>query len=222
MTAPLQAVVGVLTGLGFTYESGYGYVSLAHRLVIAKSCSGANYLLAVFGLLAFTVIPSVDGQRRKLAHIFVLAAVAYGVTIVVNSARIALGVVLHDAGVAWGWLTAERVHRLLGITLYFGALLAVHAVARRRAARPRPGMPGWFTTPFVWYGLIAIAVPIVHSLWGGRPERFVEHCASIAAVTLLFAGALALVHGRARRYRAQLSYWTSPPLSQPGPNKKAF
>ncbi len=51
MTGPTQAIVGLLSGIDFTYETGYGYVNLAHRLVISKSCTGVNYLLAVFGLL---------------------------------------------------------------------------------------------------------------------------------------------------------------------------
>ena len=55
MTWPTQALVGLAAGLDFTYEAGYGYVDLAHRLVIAKSCTGVNYLLAVFGLLVATL-----------------------------------------------------------------------------------------------------------------------------------------------------------------------
>jgi exosortase K len=55
LTAPTQALVGALRGIDFTWEAGYGYVSLADRLVIAKSCTGVNFLLAVFGLLVFTV-----------------------------------------------------------------------------------------------------------------------------------------------------------------------
>ena len=104
MTGPTQALVGLVSGIDFTYESGYGYVNFAHRLVISKSCTGVNYLLAVFGLLTFTLVPAVPGQRRKLLLVGALAACAYGVTVVVNSLRIALGVALHEGGFAWGWL----------------------------------------------------------------------------------------------------------------------
>ena len=191
ITAPVQALVGLLTGIAFTYEAGYGYVSFAHRLVIAKSCTGVNYLLAVFGVLTFTVIPSVRGPRTKLLLVGAMVGGAYAVTVAVNAARIALGVVLYEGGVAWGGLTPERVHRLAGIAVYFVALVAVqraaqHAVHPLAAGEPRPSGPAReFLAPLVSYGLVAVVLPFANGALAARPRLFLEHCASIAIVTLL-------------------------------------
>jgi exosortase K len=98
MTGPTQALVTLISGCDFTYESHYGYVSLPHRIVIAKSCTGVNYLLAVFGMLAFTLVPAAAGQRAKALALAAAAAVSYAATVGVNALRIALGIALRDAG----------------------------------------------------------------------------------------------------------------------------
>jgi exosortase K len=189
MTGPTQALVGLLSGIDFTYETGYGYVSFARRLVIAKSCTGVNYLLAVFGLLTFTVVPAVSGRRTKLFLVGGLAACAYGVTVVVNALRIALGVALHEGGFAWGWLSEGRVHRLAGIVIYFLSLVGVHAVGRYALRRSQDGVASpLLTTPLLWYGLVAVALPLLNGAYTARPHLFAEHCAWIVLVTLLLSG----------------------------------
>jgi len=193
MTWPTQALIGLATGIDFSYEAGYGYVDLAHRLVIAKSCTGVNYLLAVFGLLAVTLVPGVAGQARKLAAVAGVAVAAYGVTIVVNATRITAGLAIHEAGWEAGWLTPARVHRLAGIAVYLTSLLAVHAAA----VRVRSGAPGgtaWFA-PLVAYGAVTVAIPLANGALLARPWLFAEHCAWIALATL---GAFAVARGQRR------------------------
>ena len=198
MTAPTQALVGLVTGIDFTYEAGYGYVNLAHRLVISKSCTGVNYLLAVFSLLTFTLVPVIRGQRRKLLLIGALAACAYGVTVLVNSLRIALGVALHEGGFAWGWLDAGRIHRLAGIVVYFLSLVGVHAVGRQavRYAQGGTGVSPLLMAPLLSYGLVALAIPLANGAFAARPRLFAEHCAWIVLVTLLLSALLTHRVGR--------------------------
>jgi exosortase K len=194
MTAPIQALVGLLTGIDFAYEAGYGYVSFERHLVIAKSCTGVNYLLAVFGLLAVIVIPKGSGRWAKLPLVAVLASCAYGVTVVVNSVRIAVGVAVHDGGYAWGWLDASRVHRLAGIVVYFVSLLAVHAIAQRLLARAPAGAltpTSLLAAPLLCYAVVAIAVPLANGAFAARPRLFLENSAWIVLVTLLVSACVA-------------------------------
>jgi len=210
MTGPTQALVTLITGCDFTYESDYGYVSLAHRIVIAKSCTGVNYLLAVFGMLAFTLVPAAAGQRAKLLALGSVAGISYATTVAVNSLRIALGIALRDAGFAWGWLTPERVHRAAGIVVYFLALVAVHALASRTLLRPCEGgrrCTGMLRAPLVWYGLVALALPFLNGAFLAHPRLFAEHSAWVLAVALLLAGGLGLL---SRRRAAASSYQPTP------------
>jgi exosortase K len=199
MTGPTQALVGLVSGLDFTYESGYGYVNLAHRLVIAKSCAGVNYLLAVFGLLTFTLVPAVASRRLKLCLVGVLAGCAFGVTVLVNALRISLALALHESGVAWGWLSAGRVHRIAGIAVYFASLVGAHLAARyalrhalteHRTARPL------LMAPLFWYGVVALAIPLLNGAFAARPLVFAEHCGWVVLVTLLLAGVFGAGAGR--------------------------
>jgi exosortase K len=213
MSGPTQALVSLLTGVGFTYEDGYGYVSLAHRFVIAKSCTGMNYWLVVFAMLAFTCIPAVASRRGKLLAAGALAAVSYGLTVVVNALRIAAGLALHDGGVGGGWLTPGRVHRAAGILIYFVALVGVHALARRALRRPagEPGGERWggrwgasvVAAPLFWYGFVAVVVPLLNGALAARPRLFAEHCAWVLLLSLALAApfALAAWHRRRRRPR---------------------
>jgi exosortase K len=199
MTAPTQALVGALRGIDFTWEAGYGYVSLADRLVIAKSCTGVNYLLAVFGLLVFTLVPAAGGRRGKLAAVAPIAIGALGVTVIVNAVRISLGVALHDGGLAWGWMTAERVHRLAGIVVYFASLVAVHAAGRCLVNATGSGAratESLVAAPLVAYGVVAIVVPLANGALAARPILFAEHVAWIVLVA--FAPALFFVGIRRR------------------------
>ena len=192
MTGPTQALVGLVSGVDFTYETGYGYVNLAHRLVIAKSCAGVNYLLAVFGLLTFTIVPAVASRRLKLCLVGVLAGCAFGVTVVVNALRISLALALHERGVAWGWLSAGRVHRIAGIAVYFASLVGVHLLGRyalRCAQTENHAVRPLLLAPLFWYGLVALAVPLLNGAFATRPLLFAEHCGWVVLVTLLLAGA---------------------------------
>ncbi len=193
ITGPTQALVSVLTGVDFTYEAGYGYVNLARSFVIAKSCAGVNYLLAVFGMLAFTLVPAVAGQRAKLVLLGSLTGLSYATAVVVNSLRIALGLALRDSGLALGGLTPERAHRILGIGVYFLALCGVHALARAAVASTVESVrkpASLLRAPMLWYGLVALAVPLANGALLDRPALFVEHCAFVLAVTLPVAAVL--------------------------------
>ena len=187
ITGPTQALVGLASGIDFTYEAGYGYVSLAHRLVLSKSCTGVNFLLAVFGLLVSTLVPATPGGRRKLLLVGALAACAYGVTVLVNALRILIAVSLHDGGFAWGWLSAGRVHRLAGIVVYFLSLVGVHVLARHAAGQSHGGAGAaspLLMAPLLAYGLVALALPLLNGALAANPLLFAEHCAWIVLVVV--------------------------------------
>jgi hypothetical protein len=145
-----------------------------------------NFLLAVFGLLTFTLVPATPGGRRKLLLVGALAASAYGVTVMVNALRIVLAVALHEGGLAWGWLSAERVHRLAGIVVYFVSLVGVHVVARHAAGQSHGGAGAaspLLMAPLLSYGLVAVALPLANGALAANPLLFAEHCAWIVVVT---------------------------------------
>ncbi len=199
LTAPVQALVGLATGMEFTWEAGYGYVSLADRFVIAKSCTGVNFLLAAFGLLVFTLIPAARDLRTKVLLVPIAAAGAYAATVIVNAARIAAGIALH--GVSWGWMDAARVHRLAGIAVYLAALVLLHRAGRALGGPrfdPRRVASTALFAPFSAYAIVTIAVPLANGALAASPRLFAEHCAWIAlAAGVAFAAMRRLDGARA-------------------------
>jgi exosortase K len=201
MTGPTQRLVTLLTGIRFTYEAGYGYVNLSEMLVIAKSCAGVNYLLAVFGMLAFTLVQTGHGGRAKLLRVGVAAGCAYAVAVLTNAVRIAIGIGLHEWHVGSAWLTPERVHRLAGILVYVAALIGAQRMAlcvlRVGAAPSTLGMP------ILWYLLITVAVPVANGALRGKPAPFLEHATWVLATLLAVCAVMWSVRGASSSVGAQ-------------------
>jgi exosortase K len=202
IAGPTQSIVSLLTGIEFTPEAGYGYVSLAHRIVIAKACLGVNYLVMVFGLLTWTLVPT---ARRgwKLPMLLPIAAAAWASTLLVNGVRIAVGIELHDAGFEWGWLTPERVHRVAGVLIYLPALIGIEALARRVGRRDFDAERGLgiVATSVACYGCVALGLPLANGALVARPRLFLEHAAMVAGLALLLGAALQAVFVAQRRRR---------------------
>jgi exosortase K len=190
ITDPTQRLVTLLTGIGFTYEPGYGYVNLSKMLVIAKSCAGVNYLLAVFGTLAFTLVPA---GRGKLLMVGAAAACAYVITVLTNAVRIAIGIALQEYHAGGAWLTPENVHRLAGILVYVAALLAAHRMARS-VLRVGPE-PSTLAMPLLWYVLITVALPAANGALQARPALFLEHTVWVLATLLAVCAVMWSVRG---------------------------
>jgi exosortase K len=207
VAGPTQALVSLLTGIDFVHEAGYGYVNIAHRIVIARSCLGVNYLVMVFGMLAFTLVPATPVPRRKLLLLLPIAATAWASAILINSVRIALGIELHDAGLSWGWLTPERLHRAAGVAVYFVALVGLDRLARRVTRVPLVGerRSNVVAAPLLWYAFVALGVPIANGALFDRPRAFAEHGATVLILALLLAGALHALCVVARTKRAALT-----------------
>ena len=206
VAGPTQAIVSLLTGIDFVHEAGYGYVNIAHRIVIARSCLGVNYLVMVFGMLAFALIPGTPGPRRKIVLLLPIAATAWASAILINSVRIALGIALYDAGWSWGGLTPERLHRAAGVAVYFVALVGLDQLARRAARALLAGerRSNVVVAPLLWYVLVTLGLPIANGAFFDRPRAFAEHGATVLLLALLLAGALHAL-GAVARTRGQAS-----------------
>lgn len=129
--APTTGLVQWLTGAGFEVEAHHGYISRELYYAIVPSCSGVNFMIAAFCSVACGLVHTRRNLRAKLTLLPIAAVAAYGATILANAVRIAIAIRLHVAGVALGPLTADRIHRLEGIVVYFLFLCVTFAVAAR-------------------------------------------------------------------------------------------
>jgi exosortase K len=122
---PTARVVEVLSGTAFELEPHRGYLSRAHHFEIVPACAGVNFMIVAF---LSVVLGLVSTARSMRAHAFLLAAglvAAYGTTVAANAARITIAMRMHDAALAIGPFTPDRLHRIEGVAVYFAFLCAL-------------------------------------------------------------------------------------------------
>lgn len=140
--APTTRWVELLSGISFSYISGTGYVNHSLRLLIAPSCSGVQFMIITAATLIFSFVHSVAAIKqttrlqaakrlgRGLGWIAVSVFFAWLFTVFVNGLRIIvaiyLPIYLERAGLMGSLLTPDRLHTMIGVAVYFTALLTIY------------------------------------------------------------------------------------------------
>ena len=171
--APTTLLVELLSGKAFQFESYTGYMSSDHTFVIAAPCAGVNFLITAFLMLT---LRRLWFQPREWHFIPLAAVVAYGTTLIANTARIWLA--LSDLEI--NWLNANQQHRLEGIVVYFGFLLLLFLLTDRL----RAPTPSRLLVPLGIYYTVTLAVPLLNGSFK-QGAAFWEHFAFVFLLPLL-------------------------------------
>jgi len=182
--APTTALVELLSGQRFEFESYAGYMSSDHRFVIAVPCAGVNFLITAFLMLALRRLWRGRFQPVSWSFLPVTVMLAYVVTLPANTTRIwfALG---RRADTAWvTWLTNNQLHRLEGIVIYFLFLMLLFVLTERfETAKPRSfALASLF--PLSIYYAITLGIPLLNGSYR-RGTAFWEHSAFVLVLPLL-------------------------------------
>jgi exosortase K len=183
LLAPTAALVGLLTGHTFVAEAGTGYIARELYLVIAPVCAGMNFLIIAFTALVCAFAPRIPRPSHKLAWVLTAAPLAYVTTVVANALRITLGLTAGREIAAAGWLSPEGAHRAVGVAVYLGALLGLHALASAAFGK----RPGSATVPLACYVGVTVLAPLLRG--AAHDPAFFSH----AALVLGTAGALGVM-----------------------------
>jgi exosortase K len=138
---PTSGLVSLLSGATFEFEAGAGYLSRERLFLIEKSCAGVNFMIAAVGLAGFGLSRRAHGWRSGARIVAQSLGLGYAAAVVVNTARILLAMSIASAGLASGWWTDTRIHRLEGIVVSFAGLALLDAMMRARRAAPAPEAP---------------------------------------------------------------------------------
>jgi exosortase K len=137
---PTTALVELVSGRSFSFESNAGYLSDDRSFLIAAPCAGVNFLITAFLMLALRKLWT-DRSRERIVHAWpfipLAALIAYLATLVANTTRISIALWLRRAALATGWLSGSQLHRLEGILVYFGFLLLLYVVSEKLSSRSR-------------------------------------------------------------------------------------
>ena len=180
--APTASLVQLITDETFTFEPYAGYMSADHSFLIAQSCSGVNFLISAFLLLAIGKLWRCRHQKVGWGFISFAAIAAYLSTIVANTARIATALHLREMDTDWIWLNPDQLHRFEGIVVYFGCLMLLFAASQKLSDRTRErdltvkGLLRRALLPLAIYYAITLGVPVVTGIYRGSTfEGFWEH-----------------------------------------------
>lgn len=143
--APTAWWVRALSGISFENVPHIGYVNHDLRFIIARSCSGFQFMLITAATLLFSflhrMMPSENCKPLcRMSYgfgcIFAGFGLSYLLTILVNGLRIILSIYLPllleqsaffgRYNLYGGWLSPDRLHTLIGTAIYFASLLVIY------------------------------------------------------------------------------------------------
>ncbi|MDE6915287.1 MAG: exosortase K [Lachnospiraceae bacterium] len=188
--APTTWWVQILSGIAFERTAQVGYVSHEYRFVIAASCSGVRFLLIAFVMLVFSFTHLISSGKKKVCWLAVSAVFSYIGTVFVNGIRITVSIylplILMDSGAVPGWLTGERLHTMIGTTVYFSLLFGIYFVAKWFCFRffaAEKTVRLW--QPAFWYFVMVLGIPSAGRLYRNDWAGFGQYAALVACVGAL-------------------------------------
>ena len=206
--SPTTWWVGILSGIPFERIAHVGYVSHEYRFIIAPSCSGVRFLLIVFVMMVFSFIHQIDTWKKKGCWFGFCVFFSYVSTIFVNGIRIAVSIylpILLGNNVLPEWITAERLHTMIGTVIYFSMLFGIYYLVRgicnRFTVHTDEGEKSAgkrFVTPVFWYFVMVLGIPFLGRLYRNDWSGFWQYALLVTVVCILVVLVAGLLGGIVR------------------------
>ncbi|HKG48477.1 MAG TPA: exosortase K [Pyrinomonadaceae bacterium] len=191
--APTILLVELLSGRSFKFESYTGYMSSDHSFNIAVPCAGVNFLITAFVMLALRQLWRARFESVSWRFLPISMGVGYVATLIANTVRICVALEIQRRSIEVSWLTANQLHRLEGIVVYFGFLMLLFMVMERG------GSAKSWVFPLAIYYAVTLGVPFVNG--GFYRAGFWEHFAFVVATPLVVM--LPMLLSRKKAQKAQ-------------------
>jgi exosortase K len=196
--APTTALVELVSGASFEFESYAGYMNSERNFLIANSCAGVNFLITAFLMLSLKKLLSDRSQNAGWGFIPKAALIAYCATLIANTARISIALQMQKMPGKIGWLNHEQLHRFEGIFVYFGFLLLLFVVSEKIGAEKSSGLFRQTFLPLIVYYATMLGIPLANGAYR-QGSIYWEHSIFVLLIPFLLILPLA-----AFRYYRQL------------------
>jgi exosortase K len=182
--APTTALVELVSGASFEFESRAGYISRERGFLIADSCAGVNFLIAAFLMLSMKKL--LVGRSKGLSWGFLptAAVIAYLATLVANATRITIALLLRQSSSDISWLSPDQLHRFEGVFIYFGFLLLLFVVSDKMSAERTSEHIRSLFLPLLVYYAIALGIPLLNGAYRQGAD-FWRHALFVLLIPLL-------------------------------------
>lgn len=178
---PTALIVEIFTGIHFSFDSLEGYCSIDREIIIAPACAGVNFMIIIFCLTASLIckFKQIRSICQFVKYLVAILIVSYSATLFINTFRIIIAIECFDAGIQWGYFTQERIHRLIGIVVYFSGACGVYLLAGKyltqRNLKFNIETYSIYLIPLIWYLTIMVALPLVQGKQNNQSNLFLEH-----------------------------------------------
>jgi len=129
---PTDKIVGLLTGSHSVYFSDKGYYHNSLNILIEKSCSGFNFMLLCFCMLAFLFLKHTDKAIFKSLTIPFALITSYLLTIFVNASRIFVSIIMQQQA---NNILSDRphliLHEIVGVITNLTFLIIIYIVSEK-------------------------------------------------------------------------------------------
>ncbi|MEM6298936.1 MAG: exosortase K [Bacteroidota bacterium] len=132
---PMVTFLEVLTHSTAPFLEGEGFYLEAADVLINKSCSGFNLWLMCFLMLSFL---GVSHSKNKLIVLPISLLVAYLFTVLVNSSRIFVSILVQEFITNQLGIDEKIVHEAIGITTNLGFLILLYFTAEKLLSHEKP------------------------------------------------------------------------------------
>lgn len=177
--APTTFLVEAITGIQFRFESQAGYLSEDRTFLIALPCSGVNFLIIAFLMLALGAMWRERPKTLAWGSLLLATLAAYIATIAANTTRITLALKLRQLDLETTLFDYEDIHRIEGITVYFVFLLLLFFASERFGNRktgfrhaPRAVIRR-LSIPLIVYYVVTLGIPLARGAF--REAEFWNH-----------------------------------------------
>lgn len=209
--SPTAWWVGFLSGIPFEKAEHIGYINHSLRFIIAPSCSGVRFMLIAYAVLVFPFLHRNKTVWTRWGWMIFSMGTAYLYTIMINGWRIILSIYLPSLlvqnwgmSLSHGWFTPEKLHTLIGTTVYFSALLLLYRgteIMFRKAGSSlymeseivpaHSSAPAFlrillhYMPPVLCYFIIVLGIPFLCRIFRNRWDNFMEYTLTTTAVCLI-------------------------------------
>lgn len=181
---PTTALVELLSGQQFYFESYEGYMNSNRTFLIAVPCAGVNFLITAFLMLALRRLWRGRFQPISWTFMPVAGALAYVATLLANTTRIWFALEMQSQSVWLTWLTSNQLHRVEGIVVYFLFLLLLFVLTERFETADLRGFARASLFPLLIYYASTLGVPLLNGSYR-QGSAFWEHFAFVLVLPLL-------------------------------------
>ena len=143
---PVSRITAMITNTSMIFNSETGYYFPALDIVIDRSCSGFNFWLICFVMIAVASVPYIKKHQHAVAGFAAILLLCYVLTCFVNTARILFALLLDRLFPAITPAQQRIVHEAEGVFIYLSFLIIIYLlfiyfIKRSKLLYAKPAQP---------------------------------------------------------------------------------